>query len=113
VKAFQSSKILLGMGNIGYSRELTNLKGRDFECPSIGSGTYLTSFNCQLAECFHISKEILCYRGDDELVEQCREVLKSDSFVQMGRDGRQRCVSEHTWEHRFNTLFRSIGLVSH
>ena len=106
------SKICLGLGGIGYSEEITNLKNRDFDIPMCGGGVYLTCYNSDLAQHFCIGKEILCYRGRDELIELIRYYLAhEEEAAEISRAGRQRCLSEHTWRHRFIKICEIIGII--
>ncbi len=106
------SRINLGMGGIGYSETLTNVKGRDFEIPSLGGGMYLTTFNPDLATAFEIGKEIVCYRNRDELVELIRYYLAHpDEAEAIAAAGRRRCLAEHTWLHRFVTVCQVLGIL--
>src|SRR4029450_9995183 len=65
---YQESQLSLGIGYNLTGSQITNLKNRDFECPGAG-GCYLTTFDWELAELFHVGREILCYRNVDEFVE--------------------------------------------
>lgn len=113
IKLFSNSKILLGSGDMGYSRWLTNLKGRDFEAPSVGGGVYLTTFNSDLAECFKISTEILCYRGVEEMVEVIMRTIKRDDEIElMARLSRERSIRDHQWLNRFHSVTNFLKITS-
>ena len=58
VSIINRSRINFGHGGIGYSEDLTNMKGRDFEIPGTGGGLYVTTFNPDLARHFVIGAEI-------------------------------------------------------
>lgn len=110
---FNRSLINLGMGEILYSRHLTNVKGRDFEIPGTGGGVYLTSFNADLAQHFVIGKEILCYRHLDEMVELMRYyLLHPDEAVAIAQRGYERAVREHRWLHRYQRICRVLGILA-
>jgi hypothetical protein len=109
---FSRCRINLGLGDMHYSRWLTNLKGRDFEVPSTGRGLYLTTYNSDLAACFHVGKEIQCYRGVDELIELVRRHLSNpEELAAMAALGRARCEAQHQWRHRFETILRALGIL--
>lgn len=78
VRIMNRSRINLGMGYLGYSRKLTNVKARDFEIPAVGGGVYLTTYNADLAQHFRLGEEILCYKDLDEMVELIRHSLKNE-----------------------------------
>jgi len=107
------SCINLGMGGIGYSEWLTNVKTRDFEIPCTGGGLYLTSYNPDLALHFDIGKEIVCYRTNDEMVELIRYYLAHpEEAAQIARQGRERCLREHRWLHRYVRICRVLGILA-
>jgi hypothetical protein len=107
------STIVLGMGGIGAAEDLTNVKGRDFELVAYGSAAYLTTYSADLARHFHIGREILCYRSRDELLEL---VLFCASHPQeaaaIAKAGRQRCLSEHRWVHRYRKVLEVVGVLA-
>jgi hypothetical protein len=111
IKLFNSSKIILGIGDMSYSKWLTNLKGRDFEAPSIGKGIYLTTYNRDLAECFDIGKEIYCYRGNDEMLESILDLTRNFNNIQSGVYARNRCLSCHQWVNRIETLLTFLRIM--
>lgn len=112
VDILNRSQINLGMGGIGYSESLTNVKARDFEIPGTGGGMYLTTFNPDLAQHFTIGEEIVCYRNRAELVELIRHYLARPSAArEVAIRGRARCLREHRWLHRFRHLCRILGIL--
>lgn len=112
VQIFNRSQINLGMGGIGYSESLTNVKGRDFEIPAVGGGVYLTSFNPDLAQHFVIGDEILCYRNREEMVELIRHYLaRPEEAIQIAARGRVRCRREHRWLHRYKKMLTILGVL--
>lgn len=112
IQVINRSIINLGMGGIRASEELTNVKGRDFEIPLVGGGVYLTTFNPDLAQHFRIGEEILCYRNRDEMLELIRYYMAHpDEAREIARRGRQRCLAEHRWLHRYQKLCRIFGIL--
>ena len=106
------SLINLGIGMVGFSEVLTNVKGRDFEIPAVGGGVYLTSFNADLAQHYVIGEEILCYRSLDELLELVQYYLShQDEALAIAASGRRRCLREHRWLHRYETICRTLGIL--
>jgi spore maturation protein CgeB len=110
VALMQRSKIILGLGGVGWSPDLKNVKGRDFDAPCIGA--YVTSFNPDLAAFFRIGEEIACYSTPDEAVEVVRDLLRNDERrARLAQRGRARCIAEHTWKHRFESVLRLLGVL--
>jgi hypothetical protein len=112
VELFRRSKIILGSGGIGWSRDLKNVKGRDFDAPAVGNAPYLTSFNPELADYFDLGKEVLCYSCEDECVDQIRWLLSDEPRrLAIARAGRRRCLAEHTWIHRFTKILQVLDIL--
>lgn len=110
-EVFRRSLIVLGMGWVGHMDRVTCLKGRDFDAPASGA-LYLTSFDFELAQQFHVGRELACYANEIDAVEQIRYFLGNpDEAVRMGQAGRRRALAEHTWSHRFADLLRWMGIV--
>lgn len=113
IRLFNRSVINFGMGGIGYSERLTNVKSRDFEIPGTGGGVYLTSFNPDLAQHFVIGEEILCYSEREEAVELIRYYLNHrDEADAIARRGRERCLTEHRWLHRYQRVLSILGVLA-
>jgi hypothetical protein len=108
---FGECKVNLGMGGVGYSMELTTLKGRDFEVPGAG-GAYLTTYNADLANFFHIGREILCYHSIDEMVELASRLVRHDDFrEELAARAYARAMREHRWVHRFQVILEILGIL--
>ncbi len=107
---FNKSKIVLGMGGIGYNEEIMNLKGRDFDAPGSGAALYITSFNPDLALFFDIGKEILCYRNEIDLFDQINHYLQHyDEAEKIILAGRLKSLNYHRWVHRFAQIYDIIN----
>jgi hypothetical protein len=106
----QRANIILGLGGIGWSPDLKNVKGRDFEATCIG--TYVTSFNPDLAEMFRVGEEITCYSTVDEAIEVVRALLRdAPRRHRLAERGRARCVADHTWDKRFELVLQLLGIL--
>ncbi|WP_164100404.1 glycosyltransferase family protein [Candidatus Laterigemmans baculatus] len=113
VRLINRSQINLGAGGILYSEMLTNLKGRDFEVPGTGGGLYLTTYNADLADHFEIGREIACYHSREELVDLVRHYLRNPEEAEaIAARARVRCLREHRWLHRYETICRTLGVMA-
>lgn len=109
---FNRSQINLGCGYIGHSSKLTNVKGRDFEVAGTGGGAYLTTFNSDLAQHFHIGKEILCYHSFDECLELIRYYLdRPQECRAIAKRARQHALREHRWLHRYIKICQYLNIL--
>ncbi len=109
---YSRSRVNLGFASVGEFKDTHCLKGRDFEVPMSG-GCYLTEDHAELRRCFEIGTEIETYRSRAELVDKLRALLTDPARAEaMGRAARARCLRDHTWEGRFDTIFRAVGLLT-
>ena len=93
------------------SRAVTrHLHLREFEAPMSGA-LYCTGYLEELAEHFEPNQEVLVYRNQYELVDQVRYYLAHPEQAERIRQaGHARALRDHTYQRRFETLFRVIGL---
>lgn len=114
VRLYSRSKVSLGFGVVGETHRGTprfQVRLRDFEAPMSGA-CYLTEHVDELAEYYRIGEEIDTFRDRDGLLEKARFYLENpDRAEALRRAGRARAFREHTWEARFRTLFRELGLL--
>jgi hypothetical protein len=111
VRTYSRSRVNLGFGGVAGHRDTYHLKGRDFEVPMSG-GLYLTEHCEELEECFEIGKEIVTYRGIDDLIAKVRRLLADPAEAEAIRAaGRARALKEHTWEMRFAKILDLLGVI--
>jgi hypothetical protein len=105
VRLFSRAHVVLGIGGVGPTLAVQTLKGRDFEVPMCGAA-YLTSANSELADHFCIGREIVCYSSAEDCIERLAALISDPEGCEaIGLAARQRCIQEHTWEHRVISLF--------
>jgi spore maturation protein CgeB len=114
VRMFSQSRLSLGFATAGDShkseKRLTHLRLREFEAPMSGA-LYLTEAQPELAEYFVPDKEVLTYTDRYELLDKARYHLAHQELAErIRRAALIRSRREHTWQHRFNQLFASLGL---
>ena len=111
VKMYSRSRINLGFGGVAGHDDTYCLKGRDFEIPMSG-GLYVTESCAELEKFFRPGEEVVTYKGFDELVEKIRWLLAHpDEAERIRKAGFRRARCEHTWEMRFETVFRLVGVL--
>ena len=110
VSVFRRSQMNLGIGFA--TSGLTNVKGRDFECPGAGA-CYLTTYNWELAPFFENGREILMYREVPELIEMFSYYRRRPELcAAIARAAYTRSIREHTWEKRFRDLLQTLGILA-
>lgn len=83
---------------------------REFEAPMSGA-LYCTGYIDEIAEFYEPDKEILVYHNEQELLDKVRYYLAhSEQADKVRQAGRARALRDHTYQRRFETLFRQIGL---
>jgi len=83
---------------------------REFEAPMCGA-LYCTGYLDELAEHFEPDKEVVVYRNQHELLDKVRFYLAHpDAAATVRTAGLQRALADHTYQQRYRTLFRELGL---
>jgi spore maturation protein CgeB len=91
---------------------IPHVRLRDFEAPMCGA-CYLTGYSDEIEEFYEVGKEIETYRTEDELIDKTGHYLRNAASAERLRNaGLRRARRDHTWRHRFEKLFREIGLAS-
>jgi len=112
VALYSRSRINLGFSGIGYSRNVTCLKGRDFEVPMSG-GLYLTEHNAELALVFDLGSEVVTYSDDHDCADKIKRLLADPARANRIRcAGRARALRDHTYEARWSTAFKLAGILA-
>jgi spore maturation protein CgeB len=92
---------------------LQHLHLREFEGPMAGA-LYCTGYMDELEEFFEPDKEVVVYRSQHELLDKVRFYLAHPQAANQIRSaGRNRALRDHTYHHRYRTLFEKIGLERH
>jgi spore maturation protein CgeB len=111
VEMYSRSRINLGFGGVIGHTGAYCLKGRDFEVPMSG-GLYLTEYHPELARAYDLEREIVTYRGFDDLREKIHDLLLHPAKAEdIRRRGHERARREHSWEMRLDRIFRLLGLI--
>jgi spore maturation protein CgeB len=115
IKMYSRSKINLGFSTCGETHlgadRILQVRLRDFEVPMSG-GFYMVEYMEELEEFYEIGKEIVCYMNREDLADKIKYYLSHDREREAIRwAGQQRCLRDHTWQKRFETAFKEMGLV--
>lgn len=111
IKVFNQSKINLNLGEASVSG-VKEIKARDFEIPGCGGFMITGSSKDELAEYYDIGKEIIHYESTKDLIDKVKYYLDHDSEREsIAEAGYIKTLNEHTYEKRFNDIFRKIGIL--
>jgi spore maturation protein CgeB len=113
IRLYSRSKINLGFPTCGDTHlgpdRIVQIRLRDFEVPMSG-GFYLTEHIDELREFFEFGREIETYQSREDMLDKIRFYLSHDAARDRIRHaGRARCIRDHTWTRRFESVFREIG----
>jgi len=114
---FANYEVILNFSNVWAdgrpgSKLIPHVRLRDFEAPMCRT-CYLTGYTNEIADFYELGKEIDTYRCPDELIDKTKFYLAHPSEAEKLREaGYQRALHDHTWVHRFETLFSKLGLTT-
>jgi spore maturation protein CgeB len=110
VKMYSRSRISLGFSGVADGSGVRQVRLRDFEAPMSGA-FYMVEYFEELTAFFEPDREIVCFNSPAELLDKVRYFLVHDRDRQRIRDaGLRRARTEHTWQKRFEAVFREIGM---
>lgn len=112
---FAKYQVILNFSNVWAdgrpgSKLIPHVRLRDFEAPMCRT-CYLTGYTDEIAEFYEIGKEIDTYSSPEELVDKTKFYINHpDEAEKLREAGYQRALRDHTWECRFQQLFKEIAL---
>jgi spore maturation protein CgeB len=87
------------------------IKARNFEISACGSICF-TDYADDLGNYYEIGKETVCFDNNQDLINKIKYYLKNeDEREAIAKAGYERTLREHTFEHRFNEMFKTMGLL--
>lgn len=99
--------------NTSMSSDGTNtlqIKARNFEVPA-SRALLITEYAPTLEHYFKPDEEAVFWRTPDELVEKVQYYLThKDVLAKVATAGYQRALNEHTYDCRWETIFKAVGL---
>lgn len=115
VQMYSLSKISLGFSKVGETHlnasPIKQVRLRDFEAAMSGA-FYMAEYMEELEEFFDIGKEIICYFDEADLADKVKYFLKHESEREKIRQaGYQRAIQDHSWQKRFQDVFKQIGVL--
>lgn len=105
------SKIILGIGTIGYTTDIFTLKLRDFDATMSGA-FYITHRNPDLTKIFKEGIDVEYYSDENEAAEKVNYYLKNEALREkIAHNGYQKALKHHNWQDRFMKLFNFLQLI--
>jgi len=103
-----------GIGNAEISNtHMKQIRLRDFEVTALAGLSLSEEFE-DLGTLFEIGKEVVTFDPNNltELIDICKYYAENTEARNAIREaGYNRCIKDHTWEQRFNTVFKKVGLL--
>ncbi len=94
-----------------FRKRIPQIKARPFEISGCG-GFCLSGFADDIENYYVPEKEMVFYRDTNELAEKIHYYLNHEDERQaIARAGYERTIREHTYQKRFEKIFKEIGLV--
>ena len=92
-------------------QNIRQIKARHFEIPACG-GLVFTSPADDLETYYVPGKEMVLYEDQKDLIEKINYYLAhEDERAAIAKAGYERTIREHTYQKRFEEIFRAIGLI--
>jgi spore maturation protein CgeB len=114
-KIYSNSTLSLNvieLRNTGFLNNPTlKLHLRTFEIPMSGGLMFIRRSD-ELQKYFTEDKEVICFNSNDEMVSKADYYLNRASnkeILNLKLAARRRSLSEHTWQNRFNSIFKNIN----
>lgn len=99
------------INRIRSKKNVEQMKARIFEVSGC-AGFQLSYYVEGLNNCYAIDKEIGVYADADDLIDKIKFYLSHESLREsMAEAAYKRTLEEHTFEKRFNVVFKRMGLI--
>jgi len=115
IRMYSRGRISLGFAAVAQlpkdgSPPIKQVRLRDFEAPMSGAFYLVEQFD-ELTEFFEPDREIVMFDSAEELADKSRYYLAHpDQREAIRRAGMRRARAEHTWQKRFEMVFRRMGM---
>ncbi len=102
-RAAYSTRCMINFPGTGAGH--TNVKVGVFEAAATGRLLFTQYFD-EMRRYFEYDTEIVGYRDEEELVSKLRYYIEHEEEAgRIARAGQRRCMRDHLWANRFETLF--------
>jgi len=106
---FRNPKYWIGEFKSFLGKKRNQIKGRNFEILGCG-GFLITEKANDIKSYYESGKEIITYESLGDLIKKIKYYLKNEKEREkIAMAGYERTLKEHTYEKRFNKIFKTIG----
>lgn len=110
IDVFNRSRVNLNISNPWHHGTMPQIKGRHFEIPQV-RGFQISTPADDLPSYFEDGKEIVIVNSVEDLIDKTKFYIEhSDAREKIAAAGRCRMEKEHQWHHRFEHIFKEVGL---
>ena len=110
-KEILKAPLTLGFSFVGTTKNITTIKGRDFEVPLIG-GLYLTQYSKGLNYYYNLNKDILTYLNINDCLMKINMIRDNpDLAFKIRNSGYNQAQKISSWESRIKFLDKKIKSV--
>jgi spore maturation protein CgeB len=100
ITEIRKAPLTLGFANVGYTKNITTIKGRDFEVPAFG-GLYLTQQSTGILKYYEPDKEVFLYRNFSDCYNQILKIKNNKKLSDAVRlAGYRKALTYCTWRGR-------------
>jgi len=111
IRVFNQSRVNLNLSNPWHHGTMPQIKGRHFEIPQC-QGFQISTPADDLESYFVPDKEIVIAKNVQELIEKTQYYLANPEEREViAQAGRDRMLRDHQWYHRFEYIFKEVGLL--
>ncbi|MHA8078883.1 glycosyltransferase family protein [Aquirufa antheringensis] len=109
INQIKLAPVTLGFANVGHTKSITTIKGRDFEVPLFG-GLYLTQYSRGLSYYYIINKDVLTYNNFEDCVNILNKIKSNPMPYEIVRNnGIEKAHENATWNSRLLFLMDFIS----
>jgi hypothetical protein len=111
IGVFNRSRVNLNLSNPWHHGTMPQIKGRHFEIPQC-QGFQISTPADDLESYFVPGKEIVIVNSVQDLIDKTKFYLANPQEREaIAFAGRERMLNEHQWHHRFQHIFKEVGLL--
>lgn len=111
IDVFNTSRINLNLSNPWHHGTMPQIKGRHFEIPQV-QGFQISTPADDLESYFVSDKEIVIAHSIEDLIDKTKHYLEhSNERESIAKMGHTRMLKEHQWSHRFENIFKEVGII--